>query len=702
MKKKIKNILCSIRFRIILLVCISILLTTIGVLSIALTSFYQSHTSQTKEQLKSFTSTNSTIITEYLNKVQSTLQFGTRGQVMTQGMAQDLALPEANTTRPSATPDEVPETASKATSSDTDLQTEFSYLLSNNSSITDLCLVNTDGIVLTSTNAAYIDSDYSSEDFFQSLISGSASTIGNFTTDTNGNPSFIMATTIKAQGNDTSSILLAYVDITGLYNSLSELSYVGVSNTSAFILDGNNTILAHSDSDKVGTVLSSDTEEIDFDSENQSDSIMFAIQKNGSSSSYVTYYAIPNTNWTFVVSIPVTEVLKPVTQTMKIAILVSFIISILLAIVTYFFVHYLIKPLLLTKNQLLKVANLNFQSDPTFTKLACRNDEIGDMCHSIEEMTTGLNEALQMIQSKSHNVEENLSELLYNADSVNQFALANSATSEELSASMEEASIATNHIVGEITNFKENTFVMQERIENGSHLSGEIMNRAKQLQQTSYDASVTSQAIYTSVRTQMNEALEKASAVEQIHSLTNTIQAIATQTKLLSLNASIESARAGDLGKGFAVVASEIGTLAIQSADTIQSIDHIISEITNAVQTMTNCLETSLSFMESHVMPDYENLISIGKQYNDDAVTVNETMTFFHDEIQKLIAIINTIDTSIHNIDTSVNDTSFAIQEMAEKNANIADSTSSTYNLAKTSSSYMSDLHSIISTFQLD
>ena len=200
----------------------------------------------------------------------------------------------------------------------------------------------------------------------------------------------------------------------------------------------------------------------------------------------------------------------------------------------------------------------------------------------------------------------------------------------------------------------------------------------------------------------MNEALEKASAVEQIHSLTNTIQAIATQTKLLSLNASIESARAGDLGKGFAVVASEIGTLAIQSADTIQSIDHIISEITNAVQTMANCLETSLSFMESHVMPDYENLISIGKQYNDDAVTVNETMTFFHDEIQKLIAIINTIDTSIHNIDTSVNDTSFAIQEMAEKNANIADSTSSTYNLAKTSSSYISDLHSIISTFQLD
>jgi len=65
----------------------------------------------------------------------------------------------------------------------------------------------------------------------------------------------------------------------------------------------------------------------------------------------------------------------------------------------------------------------------------------------------------------------------------------------------------------------------------------------------------------------------------QITGFNKTIQAIAGQTKILSINASIESARAGELGKGFAIVAKNVGELATQSQDAANHINTCVNEI---------------------------------------------------------------------------------------------------------------------------
>lgn len=76
-------------------------------------------------------------------------------------------------------------------------------------------------------------------------------------------------------------------------------------------------------------------------------------------------------------------------------------------------------------------------------------------------------------------------------------------------------------------------------------------------------------------------------SAKQINNIIEMINSIASQTNLLSLNASIEAARAGEAGKGFAVVADEIGKLANDSANATTEIATIIGDIANQISSLS-------------------------------------------------------------------------------------------------------------------
>ena len=83
---------------------------------------------------------------------------------------------------------------------------------------------------------------------------------------------------------------------------------------------------------------------------------------------------------------------------------------------------------------------------------------------------------------------------------------------------------------------------------------------------------------------EMTESMESLqTSTEEIKSVTEMIDKIATQTKLLALNASIEAARAGEAGRGFAVVAQQVGLLAAQSFTTIQSSVEKIAGVSQSI-----------------------------------------------------------------------------------------------------------------------
>ena len=149
----------------------------------------------------------------------------------------------------------------------------------------------------------------------------------------------------------------------------------------------------------------------------------------------------------------------------------------------------------------------------------------------------------------------------------------------------ELATTATS-LADTVQTLNEEILEIGNNIESISGSVGNLSDSAKEMNNIS-DASAKDIAdVYGASELSVNAAanisshMEKLNdAISRVTEATDMISTIASQTRLLSLNASIEAARAGEAGRGFAVVADEIGSLASNSAESVKQINAIVQDI---------------------------------------------------------------------------------------------------------------------------
>lgn len=217
--------------------------------------------------------------------------------------------------------------------------------------------------------------------------------------------------------------------------------------------------------------------------------------------------------------------------------------------------------------------NLTFRIDPAVLQ---RRDELGEIAREVHGLGNRLREIVGDIQKSAELVLSSGDELVHVTSNTSHNA-------NDISAAVEDISKGAVSQAEEIETATGNVNDMGRLIEDIVDNIGRLDETSKVMQQSENASSEIMEQLFES-NDKTVEAIHKISAnisatdesVKQIEDAVSLISNLASQTNLLSLNASIEAARAGEAGKGFAVVATEIQQLAEQSDNAAKQISEII------------------------------------------------------------------------------------------------------------------------------
>ena len=345
------------------------------------------------------------------------------------------------------------------------------------------------------------------------------------------------------------------------------------------------------------------------------------------------------------------------------------VLSVIAFLITLYSVFILIiRKLIIANHEINDIINGIDQSQGDLTKRISilSNDEIADLGNGINTFMGKLQSIMKMIIENSRKLEEVVSEVQQSVRTSNDSASDLSAVTEELSATMQEVGHSATII-------NQNADSVRSEVEMIADKSSSINDYSKKMKENAdkmeLDARTNMKETSTKVQEileVLNQAIEDSKSVEQVNGLTNDILKISSQTNLLALNASIEAARAGEAGKGFAVVADEIRQLASSSRQTANRIQEINSVVINAVHNLAGHSNNLVEYMTDSILPEFENFVSSGEQYRDNATYIEGVMNEFTAKTDDLKCAVDEIASSIDTITDAIEEGARGVTGAAE------------------------------------
>lgn len=476
----------------------------------------------------------------------------------------------------------------------------------------------------------------------------------------------VINTTSKIMENEISNSGVDDLDYDGYANNLSDVKLEGMDSAYMYVVQNDGTMLYHPTKEKVGqpvenAVIKGVVQQLQ-DGKKPGTAV---VEYDFNGTTKYSAYTILNNENILVLTADESEALAGITTVTGVAVGISAVVVLLAIIICFILGRRLMRPLVKVSTIIEEIANGDINAD--FGMVKETNDEIGLIIEKMKELTQSLGSIVGKIRNSSDTMSSNSYEL---NDTSSQTLAANN----EISKAVEDVAEGSTGMAASISKINENLLEMSNETKDINESVNEIRNQTVAVQDSSKIMNDKIKSMQDSSH-KMDEGISAISkrietvntTVDKVSNIVSVIEEISSETNLLSLNASIEAARAGDAGKGFAVVAQEIRVLSDNTNTELENIKQIISSL---VEECRYCVQASGTIVEDNAKQK-EEIKAVLDEFGSLDEQIQKTAEKA-DEIEELVTAMIELNDDITKSSNSLTDVSAANAAATEEmNANI-------------------------------
>lgn len=301
-------------------------------------------------------------------------------------------------------------------------------------------------------------------------------------------------------------------------------------------------------------------------------------------------------------------------------------------------------------------------------------DEYGLMAYDLIQVVIALRRTVESLTKIISEITIYSKQMETNSETLLNLTLKQSKTFENFVSKLDEINKATQVSKN---NSQRTNHSMQETKKIQEEIDSNVKNLLNYTSQSEKQASISLQFIDSGRRNIQNNIqimTQVQNTTSEIQNIVSAIGDVADQVNLLSLNASIESARAGEYGRGFAVVATEISKLAervLQNSEEIKKISKIVNK--NVLEGVESIKSTGQLFEEIHenIINMKERIDSINKTVINQTSSNEQFKKIFQNSIEMSSEILNAAFIQVENVQNLLSEIQILNQESLTLKSNI-------------------------------